>query len=203
MTEFTLNCQNLACPQPVLECKKLIETKAPQEFFVVVDNEAAKENVTRFVGTKGYTTFIEDSGDGTWRIKALGAGTPQCNCEVMTDAELAEIDQRVCVFIASDVVGSGDDMLGGKLMKSFLATLPELGSELWRIVLVNGGVKLAVQDSPVIAELQALENAGITILVCGTCLDHFGILEHKAVGQTTNMLDVVTSMQLATKTIRP
>jgi hypothetical protein len=39
------------------------------------------------------------------------------------------------------------------------------------------------------------------VLVCGTCLDHFGLLSQKAVGETTNMLDVVTSLQLATKVI--
>jgi sulfur relay (sulfurtransferase) complex TusBCD TusD component (DsrE family) len=69
--------------------------------------------------------------------------------------------------------------------------------------MVNGGVKLAVKDSPVIEELKKLEASGVSILVCGTCLDFFGILDAKAVGQTTNMLDVVTSMQLATKVLRP
>ena len=45
-------------------------------------------------------------------------------------------------------------------------------------------------------------DAGCSILVCGTCLDHFGLLDRKQVGDTTNMLDIVTSMQLADKVIR-
>lgn len=201
MPEIELNCQNLACPQPVLECKKLIEEQSPAAFSILVDNEAAKENVSRFVGTKGYAVTTVAIAGG-WRIQATGSGEA-CGCEVMSPAQLAAVDTRVCVFIASDVIGSGDDVLGGKLMKNFLATLPELGSDLWRIVMVNGGVKLAVHDSPVIEELKKLEAAGVTILVCGTCLDFFGILDAKAVGQTTNMLDVVTSMQLAGKVLRP
>ena len=46
-----------------------------------------------------------------------------------------------------------------------------------------------------------LETEGLTILVCGTCLDHFDLLARKQVGQTTNMLDIVTAMQLADKVI--
>ncbi|MFP4587574.1 MAG: DsrE family protein, partial [Desulfohalobiaceae bacterium] len=55
---------------------------------------------------------------------------------------------------------------------------------------------------PVAEELQKLESLGVDILVCGTCLDHFGLLQDKKVGQTTNMLDVVTSLQLAEKVIQ-
>ena len=76
-----------------------------------------------------------------------------------------------------------------------------MGDELWRLVLVNNGVKLTIEDSPVLEDLMAYEKEGMTILVCGTCLTHFGLLEVKKVGVTTNMLDIVTSMQLADKVI--
>ncbi len=87
-------------------------------------------------------------------------------------------------------------------MQNFLRTLPEMGSTLWRIILLNGGVTLAAEGSPVLEPLQALEKAGVSILVCGTCLEHFGLLDKKAVGETTNMLDVVTSLAVAHKIIR-
>lgn len=99
-------------------------------------------------------------------------------------------------------MGRGDDELGGKLMLNFLATLPELGDELWRVILVNSAVKLAVEGSEHLTKLKDIENADVTVLVCGTCLDHFGLLDQKRVGQTTNMLDVVTSLQLADKVIQ-
>ena len=50
-------------------------------------------------------------------------------------------------------------------------------------------------------DLQGYEKEGLKILVCGTCLDHFKLLEKKQVGDTTNMLDIVTAMQLADKVI--
>jgi len=95
----------------------------------------------------------------------------------------------------------GDDALGQKLMISFIKTLKEMGGELWRLVFVNNGVKLCIDGSPVLEDLRQYETDGRTILVCGTCLDHFKLLERKQVGQTTNMLDIVTAMQLADKVI--
>jgi intracellular sulfur oxidation DsrE/DsrF family protein len=76
-----------------------------------------------------------------------------------------------------------------------------MGSELWRLVFVNNGVKLTVSGAEVLDELKKLADSGIHILVCGTCLTHFDILEEKQVGETTNMLDIVTAMQLADKVI--
>jgi hypothetical protein len=76
-----------------------------------------------------------------------------------------------------------------------------MGDELWRLVFVNNGVKLTIEGSEVIEDLKAYEAVGLTILVCGTCLDHFNLLEKKQVGETTNMLDIVTAMQLSDKVI--
>jgi selenium metabolism protein YedF len=90
--------------------------------------------------------------------------------------------------------------LGAKLMKNFLATLGEMDN-LWRIILVNNAVEMAVPESTVFSELKRLEDTGVSILVCGTCLSHFHLLEQKAVGETTNMLDVITSLHLAEKVI--
>jgi selenium metabolism protein YedF len=104
-------------------------------------------------------------------------------------------------MVAADRMGRGDDELGGKLMINFIKTLKEMGDELWRLVFVNSGVKLTIDGAGTLEDLKDLEANGLTILVCGTCLDHFKLLEKKQVGQTTNMLDIVTAMQLADKVI--
>ena len=67
--------------------------------------------------------------------------------------------------------------------------------------MVNGAVRLAASGHPALPLLQALEVAGVSILVCGTCLEFFGLMDKKSVGQVTNMLDVVTSQQMADKVI--
>jgi len=105
------------------------------------------------------------------------------------------------VMCATDRIGFGDDELGLALMVNFLRTLKEMGDELWRLVFVNNGVKLTIDGSEVLEDLKKYEKDELKILVCGTCLNHFNLLERKQVGETTNMLDIVTAMQLADKVI--
>ena len=76
-----------------------------------------------------------------------------------------------------------------------------MGPDLWRLVFVNNGVKLTIDGNEILTVLKEYEAAGLRILVCGTCLNHFNLLERKQVGETTNMLDIVTSLQLADKVI--
>ena len=108
---------------------------------------------------------------------------------------------KTLVILTSDSVGKGNDDLGRNIVTNFIKTLKEMGDDLWRLALLNGGVKLAVEGAEVLPQLQALAHEGLDILVCGRCLETFGLLEKKRVGEVTNMLDIVTSMQVAEKVI--
>lgn len=205
MATITLKCQGVPCPQPVIRCKNAIEADCPDTIVATVDNEAAKENVSRFLDTQGYEASVERSGSdyvitGTRRA----AEEEACEvCEVMSDEALtAAGKQKILIFIPSDVMGNGDDELGAKLMYNFLLTLKEMGTDLWRVVLVNSGVKLATEGNQCAEELKELEESGVSVLVCGTCLEHFSLTDKKSAGDVTNMLDIITSFQLASKTIR-
>ena len=144
--------------------------------------------------------MVSREHDKLWHVTASNCG---CTITEPDPSPTKDQSEKIVVFITSETIGSGDDTLGAKLMENFLATLPELGSSLWMIILVNGGVKLAAREGKALESLQALRESGTTILVCGTCLNHYGLLEQKKVGETTNMLDIVTSLGLATKVIRP
>jgi len=193
------DCRGLACPKPVLVAKEIIEAHPGEIIEITVDNQASRENVTRFLKSQGWEVSVRDEPAGAFAV----TGAPPTCAMAFPSSERATADvQKILVFIAADVLGQGSDELGRGLMKSFLATLREMGKDLWRIVLVNNGVKLSTTGSACLEELTALSRAGTGILVCGTCLTHFGLLDNKAVGETTNMLDIVTSMELATKVIR-
>lgn len=110
-------------------------------------------------------------------------------------------EEKILVLCGTDRLGFGDDELGLKLMINFIRTLKEIGDDLWRLVFVNNGVKLTIEGSEVLEDLKIYESTGLKILVCGTCLNHFNLSEKKKVGETTNMVDIVTSMQLADKVI--
>ncbi|MGN0009622.1 MAG: sulfurtransferase-like selenium metabolism protein YedF [Desulfovibrionaceae bacterium] len=197
-----LDCRGLTCPQPVMETRTAIADAAVDGIAVLVDNTAASENVRRFLENNGFAAAVDKVGDSLWRV----TGTRGCQgaCAVTEPLPAKEAARgRTLVFISTDTLGRGNDELGGKLMGNFIATLPELGARLWRVVLVNGGVKLAAREGKALDGLRALEQAGVRILVCGTCLEFYGLSEAKQVGETTNMLDIVTSLDLADKVLRP
>jgi selenium metabolism protein YedF len=197
MSEKTLDCRGLACPNPVIRTKELIDRGDLQQLTVLVDNPAAQENVSRLFQRAGFQVEVEERGDA-WAV--TGSRGDAGACQVFVEKP-EEAPAKILVLIGADRLGRGDEVLGTKLMANFIATLKEMGPELWCVVLLNGGVKLAVAGSEVMAGLQDLEQSGVSLRVCGTCLNFFKLLEAKQVGETTNMLDIVTAMQLADKVV--
>jgi len=193
-----IDARGLSCPAPVLETKALVESRRPRQVEVLVDNEPARQNVDRFLESQGYRTHVDQAGE-LYTVIGIGGGAVPEPTPGATASAIAE--KRIMVMVAADRMGTGDDLLGAKLMINFIKTLKEMGNELWRLVFVNSGVKLTIDGAGTLEDLKVLEEAGLILLVCGTCLDHFGLLEKKRVGQTTNMLDIVTAMQLADKVI--
>ena len=194
----TLNCRGLSCPQPVLRTKDFIEANPQtQAFTILVDDAAAAQNVVRFVESQGFSASL-DQNDDDFEIKAERS---EETTNESVGKEPAMSSEKILVLIPKNTMGSGDDVLGAGLMLSFLNTLNEMGETLWRVVFLNSGIKLTIEGAKTLPAIQQLEAQGVSILVCGTCLTHFNLLDQKGVGETTNMLDIVTSMQLADKVI--
>lgn len=193
-----IDARGLSCPAPVLQTKAALQEKAWPDIKVVVDNAASQQNVQRFLESQGYKTTLEQRGED-YLIMGTCVSKPGEQPRLSPAQEAGA--KKIMVLCATDRMGFGDDELGLKLMISFVRTLREMGSDLWRLVFVNYGVKLTIDGSEVLADLKAYEKAGLKILVCGTCLTHFDLLDRKQVGETTNMLDIVTAMELADKVI--
>ena len=193
-----IDARGLACPAPVLETKAALEAHDIDVIEVIVDNAAARENVSRFLESNHFVTTVAQKGDDFRVVGKRGEGTSAEE----SGLEKPETDlKKIMMMIATDRIGHGDDDLGKKLMISYISTLKEMGPELWRLIFVNNGVKLTIDTSAVLPTLKELEADGLKILVCGTCLTHFNLMDRKQVGETTNMLDIVTSMQLADKVV--
>lgn len=195
MLTETLDCRGMTCPNPVLKTKELIENRDIGRLTVIVDNPAARENVNRFLSRFGFSVVVREA-DGSFEV--TGTKTESEPCRITEESAEA---RKVLVLLGTETLGRGDDELGRKLVFNFLLTLKEMGRDLWRLILVNGGVKLSVEGAEALPLLLELEKEGGRVLVCGTCLNHFGLLEKKKVGETTNMLDIVTAMQISDKVI--
>ncbi len=97
-------------------------------------------------------------------------------------------------------MGEGDPALGLKILGTFLRKSPVL-KDLHSIVLFNGGVKLAIEGSPVLAELSQLHENGVEIYPCGTCLEFFGLKDKVRIGGVSNMDAIIGELNAAEKVI--
>jgi len=100
-----------------------------------------------------------------------------------------------------NILGEGSEELGAMLMKSFLYTLTQMEKPPTRMIFLNGGVFLTTISLEAIEDLKALESTGTEIVSCGTCLEYFQLKDKLAVGQVSNMYEIVDMMNHADKTI--
>ncbi|MFC1967291.1 sulfurtransferase-like selenium metabolism protein YedF [Chloroflexota bacterium] len=98
------------------------------------------------------------------------------------------------LLIQSEGLGTGDGKLGVMLMANFLRLLGENENKPATIIFWNAGVKLLCQGSPVLGHIQKLENAGIEILACKTCLEFFNLEDKLSVGKPTTMVKSIEAM---------
>lgn len=190
------------CPQPVIMTKK--ESDAGEnEITVIVDNETAKSNVLKFGAKLNFNTSTEEKEDGIY----VYLNKEICKeCEVII-AEAAEENkgfvkqQRKGYVIGSDKLGKGSDDLGSILMKSFLYTISEKKPYPDFIAFLNSGVKLTVKGSDSLDDLKKLEEGGVKIVSCGTCLNFFEITNDLEVGSVSNMYDIVDLISESDNTV--
>lgn len=58
----TLDARGLSCPQPVIMVMNAVK-EGNKEFTIIVDNQVAVENITRFVQNKKLTNTVEKNHD--------------------------------------------------------------------------------------------------------------------------------------------
>ena len=191
-----IDARGKACPMPVILAKKEIDSGC-QDLTVLVDNRTAVENLTRLGNSAGMSvTTGESAGDLFVRLTGEGkvVENPVIACPTTGNG--------YAVFIGKDTVGAGDPALGYNLMKMALYTLAQGDSAPAHILFMNDGVKLpAGEEQQVIDSLMTLSEKGTIVLVCGTCLNFYGVADRLKVGIVSNMYDILGAMQRADKVI--
>jgi len=186
-----IDARTLACPEPVMLTRRALQEHT--EVTTIVDNDTARENITRFGKNEGCQVTVEHKSDGIYLTLAK-PGTKENYAP--------EIAAGSVLFLGSDVVGRGSNTaLGTLLMQKFLHTIGTMPGRPDAILLMNEGVRLATQDSPSLGELQLLEKQGIEILACGTCLARLELTDKLAAGKISNMDEIAGKLLQAGKVI--
>jgi len=108
---------------------------------------------------------------------------------------------EVVILVTNSGLGNGEKGLREKMMGVFLSTLSTFPQLPGKILLYTDGVKLVVEGSPVIDELEALAEKGVHLIACGTCLDYFGLKDRVVVGEVGGMAAILEAMIEAEKVV--
>ena len=191
----TINMIGQPCPTPVVEAKKAMSQSGSSGVIVLVDNPIAVQNLEKMAKGTGCGFSWEQKGEGEFAVTIL-AGEPE-GSPAVSQMQPAGNTGGITFFITGDQLGIGDEKPGKMLMKGFLYTLSQASVTPAALLVVNSGIKLTTQGSPVLDELQALSAKGTKILTCGQCLTYYGLEDTLAVGDVGHMLEMVEIMNAA------
>ncbi len=116
-------------------------------------------------------------------------------------SELKANSSSTVIVVNNDGMGSAEEALRHKLLRVYLTMLQENGFHPGAICFYAGGVKMVVEGSPVLDLLHALEEKGVRLIICSTCLQYFGLTDKVAVGIVGGMNDIVLAQWMASKVI--
>lgn len=194
-----VDARNQACPRPVIMTKKVLDEVAEGTITTIVDNEVAKENVSKLAKSLNLDYTVEKGISNEYYIHITKG-------EMVNEVEEANTCvpntfKDMVILFGKDKLGEGSEELGNILMKGYIYTLTESTPFPSTLIFLNSGVRLTVEGSPVLDDLMKLQSEGVEILSCGTCLDFFNLKETLAVGEISNMYTIVEKMKDATNTI--
>ena len=112
------------------------------------------------------------------------------------------MDKKIVFIFTSYGMGQTDDAnLKITLAKKFLALIAQHNPLPAQICFYTDGVKLTVEGSPVLDELVALQEKGVELVVCSTCVDTFGLRDKVRAGVIGGMPDIITAITQADNAI--
>ncbi|MCI5166329.1 MAG: sulfurtransferase-like selenium metabolism protein YedF [Candidatus Electrothrix sp. GM3_4] len=201
-----LNCRGLSCPLPVLATKDALEA-GNRLVEIVVDNESAKDNVTRFAEDQNCSVISSGPENGCWTL-TLKAGKvcrrKQSAPENYSCASAASVGSGGLVYVISSAsMGQGSDDLGWALLQTYVQTIHKIIPLPEKVLLYNEGVRLVAEESGALKALEQLQEQGVEVLACGTCLNFYELTSALKVGRITDMYEIMSTVNNAAKVVSP
>lgn len=200
----TVDAKGKLCPMPLIMTKKALDEMAENESLkILIDNENSLKNVTRFLEEHNMKVQTQKNAD-VYELTVNKTGEIPLETNVQDYCEqMNPSDSNYVVAVQRNRLGDGDIELGEILIKAFINTLPENTIKPKTIIFLNSGIYLAIKDSPVLDALIKLQQAGVEILSCGTCLDFYHKKEELAVGRISNMYDILEKLSQTGNVLYP
>ena len=195
-----VDARGMACPIPVVKANQALAQMTEGILEVHVDNTVAVENLKRMALQKGLPVKTEQPEDSHYVITIPVTGAVDTAMPELTCTDCAS---NTVVAVDTDSMGRGNDELGAVLIKGFLFAVSRLETLPKTVLFYNGGAKLTTEGSASLEDLRLMEQQGVEILTCGTCLNYYGLTDQLAVGSVTDMYTIVERLSRAEKVIKP
>lgn len=185
-----IDARGVSCPGPVVMARDGIREGSP--FRILVSGSGQAENVKRAAERLGAAAIIHPE-NGFEAVEVV----PSSDRAPVNDA--GKNVPLLAVSVPHDSFGTGGDPeLEDVLCRAYFHTLTEMTEALPSLlVFYDRGVYLAIEGSAVLDDLKLLESRGMKLLVCGTCLNHFGVAEKLGAGKVSNMFEIATELGCA------
>jgi sulfur relay (sulfurtransferase) complex TusBCD TusD component (DsrE family) len=105
------------------------------------------------------------------------------------------------ILIPGRGMGQGPVDLKERLADKWLQLVMADGRLPGAVALYSEGIHLATRSSPVLESLQTLEERGVYVILCKTCIDYYGLSDEIAVGVVGGMGDIIAAQWAAKKVI--
>lgn len=184
-----------ACPKPMMMAEEALSGIGEGVVEVLVDNETAVMNLTWFANKNSFHVESEKEGKD-WRVR-IAKGVA---CEPVADTVAQGEENDLLLVVGTDTMGKEED-LGKILMKAFFETIKVTKELPHTIFFLNAGVKLTTTNEELAPILKGLEELGVEVYSCGTCLDYYGLQDSLKVGHRGSSDIIVGGMKDFTRTV--
>ena len=110
-------------------------------------------------------------------------------------------DSETVLLISRNGMGDAEPALQQKLIGTYFTLLADENISPAAICFYTEGVRLCVDGSPVLEQLKVLENRGVRLILCATCLKFLGLTDQVKVGIVGGMTDILEAQRRAEKVI--
>ena len=198
-----IDTKGFKCPQPLIMLKMgLQEMEQGEQVTIYTDNETSLKNLLTYLRDQGVEPKVS-SQDKVHTLVTQKPERPLSESDPAAYCETNLVVNNYVVCIKSELMGEGDPELGKILMETFVENLKLQEQLPTHVVLYNGGVKLAMKQSASCSSLSELEELGTRVMLCGTCIDHYGLQYDIGVGMISNMVVITETMAMAGHVIYP
>jgi len=199
-----IDLRGLACPEPVLKAKRLLDEVETIE--ALVDDDICVNNLQRLARSLKAVSHVVTNGKGFQVTISRAAEDIKGSVPEATPAAFPTSSKQrmlTVVFLSKDYLGQGDEDFSRSLLNMFLQTILEAGHEPRAILMANSGVKLMAENSQFKKVLDDFKARGCEVLVCGLCLEFYGIKDQVPKEQITNMFTIAEYLFAADKVLSP